>query len=93
MTGTLFAPPVLPRDADGNEYGTAAMLAARLTTDDRKVTAAMIRKWAYRSRNPRDPLHGLLPGRHTPGPRTGITGYYLLDAARCAAITRGDHVA
>ncbi len=93
MTTTL-APLLLPLDAAGREYGTAQQLAARLTTYDRRVTAAMIRKWAYRSRDPKDPLHGQLPGRHDPrGPRTGTTGYYLIDAARVAAITAPDHVA
>lgn len=88
----LLAPSALPRDDHGREYGTAAMLAQRLSTTARPVTAAMVRKWAYRSRQPGDPLHGLLPGRHAPGPRTGVTGYYFHDAARVAAIIRGDLV-
>lgn len=92
MTTALLAPPAMPRDPDGREYGTAAMLAARLTTPARPVTAAMIRAWAYRSRNPRDPLHGMLPGRHADGPRRGVTGYYLIDAAKCARATGGDPV-
>lgn len=87
---TALAPLPLLRDPQGREYGTASMLAARLTRHDRPVTAAMVRKWAYRSRDPRDPLHGKLPSRHTPGPRRGITGYYLADAARVAAITAGE---
>lgn len=87
MTATLLAPPALPRDAQGYECGTADMLAARLTTPTRTITAARVRDWARRSRNPHDRLHGMLPGRHLPGPRTGTTVYRLLDAARCAQTT------
>ncbi|MFG1776627.1 hypothetical protein ACGFIG_09380 [Micromonospora sp. NPDC049048] len=87
MNATLLAPPALPRDADGHECGTADMLAARLTTPERTITAARVRDWARRSRNPDDRLHGMLPGRHIPGPRTGNTVYRLIDAARCARAT------
>lgn len=87
MTATLLAPPALPRDPDGYEIGTADMLANRLTTTERTITATRIRDWARRSRNPTDRLHAMLPGIHVPGPRTGTTVYRLLDAARCARAT------
>lgn len=93
MTTALAAPPrPLPRDQDGYEYGTADQIAQRLTTPARPITAGTIRKWAWRSRQPGDRLHGLLPAIQLPGPRTGTTWYRLLDAARCAAATRPDHV-
>lgn len=88
MTTALRTPTVLPRDPDGYEVGTADMLANRLTTQQRTITAARIRDWARRSRRTGDRLHGMLPGHHIPGPRTGTTVYRLIDAARCARATR-----
>lgn len=80
MTGLL-------RDADGVEWGQAEQIAALLTRPDRRITAATIRKWAWRSRQPRDRLHGLLPSVPGTGPRTGITYYRLTDAAEVARLT------
>ncbi len=91
MVTTALAPP-LPLDPDGYEVGTAAMLVPYLTTPDRMITEGRIRDWARRSRNPHDPLHGMLPAIHVSGPRTGTTWYRLLDAARVAAVTRRDQV-
>lgn len=84
---TLTA-PALPRDGDGNQYGTAGQLAALLTSPERPITAARIRDWARRSRKPGDKLHGLLPAIHVDGPRTGNSYYRLRDAAHVELITR-----
>ncbi|MGW1057607.1 hypothetical protein [Micromonospora rubida] len=81
--------PALPRDRDGNQYGTAAQLAALLTSPERTITAGTIRNWAYRSRKPGDRLHGHLPAVHVTGRRTGHTFYRLVDAARLAAKIEG----
>lgn len=81
-----LTPPALPRDRDGYEYGTAAQLAALLTSTERTITAGAIRNWAWRSRRPGDRLNGLLPAVHVTGRRTGNTFYRLLDAARLAAM-------
>lgn len=78
----------LPRDAAGREYGTADQLAALLTTPARCITAATIRKWAWRSRRPGDPLYGKLPAIHIGGERTGTTWYRLRDAAEVSRVTR-----
>lgn len=77
LDGRIRTELQLPPD----DYGTAAMLAARLTTEARPIDAARIRDWARRSRTPGDPLHGMLPGVHTAGERTGHT-WYRLNAAR-----------
>ncbi|MEU4590056.1 hypothetical protein [Micromonospora aurantiaca (nom. illeg.)] len=69
----------------GREWGTPAQLAARLGPD---VTADRIRDWARRSRNPEDPLHGLLPGKHVPGRGRGTTWYRYDHAAHVEALTR-----
>lgn len=82
----------LPRDPAGQEWGTAEQIARRLTSPDRTITAATIRKWAWRSRRPGDKLHRLLPGRHVVGARTGETWYRLADAARVEAATARDQV-
>jgi hypothetical protein len=76
------------RRVNGREYGQAADIAARLTTPQRPITAARIRRWAHRSRDPNDKLHGLLPAIHLPGARTGTTWYDLQHAAKVAALTR-----
>lgn len=83
MIGTLER---LPTDPQGHEYGTADQLAARITSPEKPVTAALIRKWAWRSRNPHDRLHGLLPAIRVPGRRTGRTYYRVDDAYRVAAM-------
>lgn len=90
MTTTLAPHRPLPRDQDNYEYGTAEQIAARLTTPARPITADRIRDWARRSRRPGDRLHGMLPGRHLPGARTGTTWYRLVDAAHVARATRRD---
>ncbi len=77
----------LPRDDDGNEWGTAADLAAHLASPERPITARAVRKWAWRSRQPGDRLNGMLPGRHIPGARTGETWYRLIDGAQVEAAT------
>jgi hypothetical protein len=69
----------------GREYGTAHEIAHRLGTD---ITPARVRDWARRSRNPRDPLHGLLPAHHTPGRGRGTSWYRFDQAAHVEAITR-----
>lgn len=69
------------------EYLTAEQLAARLTTDERPITADRIRDWARRSRRPGDRLHGLLPAVHTPGQRTGSSWYRMRDAELVATLT------
>ena len=71
-----------------DDYRTAEQLAARLTTDARPISAARIRDWARRSRTPGDRLHGMLPGVHTPGERTGQTWYRLADAQRVLEATK-----
>lgn len=76
----------LPRDRDGYEYGTAAQLAGLLDSPDKPVTPGMIRKWAWRSRNPVDRLHGRLPVIRVAGARTGQSYYRLLHAAQVAAM-------
>lgn len=81
----------LPRH-NGQPYGQAADIAAMLTSPERPITAAMVRKWAWRSRRPGDVLYGLLPSVRLPGARTGTTWYRLTDAARVAADTEADHV-
>ena len=73
---------------DGRQYGMAQDIAARLTTAERPITAARIRRWALRSREPNDRLYGLLPGIHLQGQRTGTTWYDLQHAAEVAALTR-----
>lgn len=75
------------RRVNGREYGQAADIAARLTTPDRPITAARVRRWAHRSRTPGDKLYGLLPSIHLPGDRTGTTWYDLQHAARVALLT------
>lgn len=82
----------LPRDQDENEWGTAERLAAHLTSPERPITAALIRKWAWRSRRPGDKLYGMLPGRHIPGARTGETWYRLIDGAQVELATSKDPV-
>ncbi|MEU7843935.1 hypothetical protein AB0B39_23580 [Micromonospora sp. NPDC049114] len=77
--------PPLPRDRDGFEYGTAAQLAALITSADKAVTAGTIRNWAYLSRQQGHHLYGQLPAIHIPGRRTGQTYYRLLDVAQVAA--------
>lgn len=72
---------------DGHEYGQAADIAAALTSPSRTITAARVRDWARRSRNPGDPLYGRLPGVRLPGQRTGTTWYRLIDAARIEVAT------
>ncbi len=91
MNRTL-APPALPRDRDGHQYGTATQLAALLTSPERPITADRVRDWARRSRNPRDRLHGLLPAVHVPGPRTGNTYYRVVDGATVELVTRPHQV-
>ncbi len=81
----------LPR-WNGAAYGQATDLAHLLTSPERPITPAMVRKWAWQSRRPGHRLHGLLPGVHLPGARTGLTWYRLTDAARVAALTEPDHV-
>lgn len=81
-----LAPPALPRDRDGYEYGSATQLAALLNSPERPITPGAIRNWAYRSRKPGDRFHGRLPAVHISGRRTGHTFYRLLDAARLAAM-------
>jgi len=83
---TLALAPGLPRDRDGYEYATAAQLAALLTSPEKPVTPGMIRKWAWRSRNPADRLHGLLPVVRVTGARTGQSYYRLRNAAQVAAM-------
>lgn len=85
MSRTALAPG-LPRDRDGYEYGTAAQLAGLLASPGKPVTAGMIRKWAWRSRNPADRLHGMLPVVRVAGARTGHSYYRLLHAAQVAAL-------
>ncbi|MEW2474624.1 hypothetical protein AB0875_12615 [Micromonospora gifhornensis] len=70
---------------DGHDYGQAADIARQLGTD---ITAERVRDWARRSRNPKDKLHGLLPGRHIPGQGRGTTWYRLTDAAQVERATR-----
>lgn len=82
----------LPRDPAGQEWGTAEHLAQRLTSPERPITAAIIRKWAWRSRRPGDRLFGKLPGRHIKGARTGETWYRLIDGAQVEAATSRDQV-
>ena len=84
LDGRIRTELCLPPD----NYGTAAMLADRLTTEARPIEAARIRDWARRSRTPGDPLHGMLPGVHTPGERTGHTWYRLADAQRAYDATK-----
>jgi hypothetical protein len=62
-----------------HEYGTAAEIAAALTSTERPVTADMVRGWARR---------GLITRHHRPGRGRGITWYPLLDAARAERDTR-----
>jgi hypothetical protein len=78
----------LPRDPDGYQYGTAAQLAALLTSPERPITAERIRDWARRSRRAGDRLHGMLPAVRVPGARTGSTWYRLADAATVEQVTR-----
>lgn len=68
-----------------DRWGTAAQIAHRLGSD---ITAARVRDWARRSRQPGDPLHGLLPGHHAPGRGRGTTWYRLDQATTVEAITR-----
>ncbi|XTZ17061.1 hypothetical protein ACQSSU_06690 [Micromonospora echinospora] len=70
---------------DGHQYGTAAQIADQLGPD---ITADRVRDWARRSRNPDDPLHGLLPAHHHPGRGRGTTWYRYDQAANVEAITR-----
>ncbi|WDZ87199.1 hypothetical protein [Micromonospora cathayae] len=70
---------------DGHQYGTAAQIAHQLGPD---ITADRVRDWARRSRNPDDPLHGLLPGLHTAGRGRGTTWYRYDQAAQVEAVTR-----
>ncbi|MFI2664863.1 hypothetical protein [Micromonospora carbonacea] len=70
---------------DGLEYGTAAQIAHRLGED---VDAALVRRWAYRSRRPRGKLTGALPGHHLPGRGRGVTWYQLGHATRVEMLTR-----
>ncbi|MFI2577711.1 hypothetical protein ACH5AJ_36560 [Streptomyces rochei] len=68
---------------DGDEYGTAAQIAHRLGID---ITAALVRRWAYRSRRP-GRLSGQLPGHHLAGRGRGTTWYRYADAARVEMLT------
>lgn len=72
----------------GVEYGTAAQIAAALTSTERPIAAARVRDWARRSRTPGDRLHGKLPGIHLPGARRGTTWYRLDQAAKVEKLTR-----
>lgn len=81
----------LPR-IDGHTYGQAEDVAALLTSPERTVTAATVRKWAWRSRRPADRLHGQLPGIRLPGQRTGTTWYRIDHAAKILAKLEDDHV-
>lgn len=80
MTTMLHAPT-------REEWGTAQQCANRLTTPDRPITALVIRQWAWRSRQPKDRLHGLLPSVRGKGPRTGVALYRFQDVARVAQLT------
>lgn len=73
---------------DGVEYGTAAEIASALTSPARPVTAARVRDWGRRAARSGDPLYGLLPRHHRPGPGRGTTWYLLLDAAKVERLTR-----
>jgi len=73
----------------GREYGQAAEIAARLTSRERTITAAMIRDWGRRAATPGDRLYGRLTRHHDPnGPRTGTTWYDLDQAASVEHTTR-----
>ncbi len=76
------------RRVNGREYGQATDIAARLTTEQRPITAARVRDWARRSRKEGDPLYGKLPGIHLAGARTGTTWYDLQHAAHIALLTK-----
>lgn len=69
-------------------YETAEQLAARLTTDDRPITADRIRDWARRSRTRGDRLYGHLPALRVPGPRTGNAWYRVADGVRVVEMTK-----
>ncbi|MCX4470471.1 hypothetical protein OOK41_09145 [Micromonospora sp. NBC_01655] len=69
---------------DGAEYGGAAQLAHRLGPD---ITAARVRDWARRSRQP-GKLNGLLPAHHLPGRGRGTTWHRLDQAAHVEWLTR-----
>lgn len=71
----------------GREYGTAAEIAAALTSPERPINADTIRDWARRAARPDDPLHGLLPRHHVPGRGRGTTRYNLQAAAHVEALT------
>lgn len=73
----------------GVEWGTAAEIAAVLTSPERPVNADRVRDWARRSRRPGDRLHGMLVAYHRAGPRRGTTWYRLDQAAHIEMITRG----
>ena len=72
----------------GREYGTAAEVAAALSSPERPVTAVLVRRWAQRAATPGDRLYGLLTRRHVPGPRTGTTWYDVDQAAEVEALVR-----
>jgi hypothetical protein len=69
---------------NGHYYGTAAQTAHALGDD---ITAALVRRWAYRSRQPGDKLHGMLPAHHLPGRGRGTTWYRHAQAAAVCATT------
>ncbi|WP_025620356.1 hypothetical protein, partial [Salinispora cortesiana] len=68
-----------------DRYGTAAQIAHALGPD---ITAARVRDWARRSRDPNDRLHGLLPAHHLPGQGRGTTWYRYDQAAHVEMLTR-----
>ena len=57
------------------EYGTAADIAAALTSPQRPISAARVRDWGRRAAMSGDLLYGKLPRYHRPGPRRGTTWY------------------
>ncbi|WP_043535498.1 hypothetical protein [Salinispora tropica] len=68
-----------------DRFGTAAQIAHTLGPD---ITAARIRDWARRSRNPNDPLHGRVTTWHTPGRARGTTWYDLQELSTVERDTR-----
>lgn len=63
----------------GTEYGTAAEVAAVLTSTDRTITADVVRGWARR---------GLITRHHRPGRGRGTTWYRVDQAAVAERDTR-----